>query len=146
MNRLEKSGNFIQNTGKMREFYPKYWKSKEIFPVLFLFFSHISSNKPLKNTGKWKENTGKVGEICQSKNVGTMVCLMSTFRTFVKIDNGPCVAESAIPAPEIMSVHGRSQELCSRTRSPAAWNTRQWSRYKYVDLFIINALIKCSSK
>ena len=30
LNRLKKSGNFTQNTGKMREIYPKYWKSEEI--------------------------------------------------------------------------------------------------------------------
>ena len=26
LNRLEKSGNFTQHTGKMGEFYSKYWK------------------------------------------------------------------------------------------------------------------------
>ena len=26
----KKSGNFTQNTGKMRTFYPKYWKSEGI--------------------------------------------------------------------------------------------------------------------
>ena len=29
-------------------------------------------DKTLKNTGKWRENIEKVGEICLSKNVGTM--------------------------------------------------------------------------
>ena len=38
LNRLEKSGNFIQNTGKMREFYQNYWKSEENL-ASFYFFS-----------------------------------------------------------------------------------------------------------
>ena len=36
----------------------------------FLYFLN-PLNKALKNFGKWKENSGKVG-ICQSENVGTM--------------------------------------------------------------------------
>ena len=31
LNRLEKSGNFAQNTGKMRDFYPKCWKNGRDF-------------------------------------------------------------------------------------------------------------------
>ena len=91
------SGNFEQ-TGKVREFYPKYWKnegilskileSEEILASFYLyFFSDFlievnllnrflyllhSLNKTLKNSGKLKENTGKVGEIRQSENVRTM--------------------------------------------------------------------------
>ena len=83
------SGNFEQ-TGRV-EFYPKYWKSEgflAIFLFLFFFLSLLievyllnrfwyllnSLNKTLKkNTGKWKQNTGKVREICQSENEGTMI-------------------------------------------------------------------------
>ena len=81
----EKSGNF-EHTGKVREFYPKYWKSEEIlasfFSLIFKLYIYLlnrflnflnSLNKTLKNTGKWKENTGKVRDICQSENVGTMM-------------------------------------------------------------------------
>ena len=32
----EKSGNFEQ-TGKMREFYPKYWKSEEILASFYFY-------------------------------------------------------------------------------------------------------------
>ena len=38
LNRLEKSGNFTQNTGKIREFYPKYWKSEEILAGFYFYF------------------------------------------------------------------------------------------------------------
>ena len=72
----EKSGNFTQNNGKMREFYPKYWKSEEnlvSFYLYFYFFSDflkevyllnrflyfLNSLKHWKNTGIWKEKTGK---------------------------------------------------------------------------------------
>ena len=41
LNRLEKSGNFTQNTGKMREFYPKYWKIGEILASFYFYFSLI---------------------------------------------------------------------------------------------------------
>ena len=40
--------------------------------VRFLCFLN-SLNKTLKTYWKWKENTGKVREICQSENVGTML-------------------------------------------------------------------------
>ena len=40
-NRLEKSGNFTQNTGKIREIYAKYWKSEEI---LASFYSYLFSD------------------------------------------------------------------------------------------------------
>ena len=33
----EKSGNFEQ-TGKVREFYPKYWKSEEILASFYFYF------------------------------------------------------------------------------------------------------------
>ena len=32
---MEKSGNLTQNTGKMREFDPKYWKNEEILPSFY---------------------------------------------------------------------------------------------------------------
>ena len=38
LNRLEKSGIFTQNTGKMRKIYPKYWKSEEILVSFYLYF------------------------------------------------------------------------------------------------------------
>ena len=38
LNRLQKSGNFTQNTGKMGQFYPKYQKSEDIY---FYFFSEF---------------------------------------------------------------------------------------------------------
>ena len=49
----EKSGNFFK-TGKVREFYSKYWKNRKIL--------------------HWKieENTGKVREICQPILVKTL--------------------------------------------------------------------------
>ena len=34
LNRLEKSGNFTQNAGKMREFYPKYCNNEGILPKI----------------------------------------------------------------------------------------------------------------
>ena len=93
----EKSGNF-EKTGKVREFYPKYWKNEEIllkilekwghfslfllyFLPEFLFEMYMlnkflyllnSLNKTLKKYWKIKKYTGKIREICQSKNVGTM--------------------------------------------------------------------------
>ena len=101
----EKSWNFEQ-TGKsqgilpkilkkMGQFYLKYWKSENIlacFYFVLFFFSDFfievyllkrflyllsSSNKTLKKYWKWKENNGKVREICQSENVGTMLLLLS---------------------------------------------------------------------
>ena len=53
----EKSGNFAK-TGKAREFYPKYWKIR-------------------------KNNTGKVREICQSEEVGTMVMVPHRIKHFL---------------------------------------------------------------
>ena len=38
LNALEKSGNFTQNTGKMNDFYTKYWKSYEILGYFYLYF------------------------------------------------------------------------------------------------------------
>ena len=38
LNRQEKSGNLTQNTGNTREFYPKYWKSEEIFASFWLIW------------------------------------------------------------------------------------------------------------
>ena len=36
LDRLEMSGNFKQNIGKIREFYPKYWKMrKRVFIFIF---------------------------------------------------------------------------------------------------------------
>ena len=82
-----KSGNFTQNTGTMKEFYPKYWKSEDIVASFyFYFYSDFlievylinkflcllnSSNKTLKK--KILENgKKKVREICQSESVGSM--------------------------------------------------------------------------
>ena len=39
LNRLEKSRNFTQNTGKVREIYPKYWKSEGIGVSFYFYFS-----------------------------------------------------------------------------------------------------------
>ena len=39
LNKLEMSGNFTQNTGKIGEFYPKYWKVRKFSQFLLLFFS-----------------------------------------------------------------------------------------------------------
>ena len=33
LNRLEKSGNITQNTGKVIEIYPKYWKREGILAI-----------------------------------------------------------------------------------------------------------------
>ena len=84
LNRLEKSGNCTKNTGKMREFYPKYWKNEEILgSFYFYFFSDFLIEvyllnrflyvlNPLNKTPKkyWK----MVREYwkSQSENVGTM--------------------------------------------------------------------------
>ena len=78
MNRLEKSRNFTPNTGKneiLASFYFYFFFHLLIEVYLLNRFLHVlnSLNKTLKNTGKWKENTGRVREICQPKNVGTMV-------------------------------------------------------------------------
>ena len=86
----------FEQTGKVREFYPKYWKSQGTLPKLLEKWGNLASfyfyfcsdflievyyrflyllnslNKILKKYGKRKQNTGKVREICQSENVGTM--------------------------------------------------------------------------
>ena len=95
----EKPRNF-EHTGKVWEFYPKYWKGGGNF-IQFLFkLSQIfnqsvlvkqifdlssSLNKTLKN-GK---STGKVSEVCQSKKVGTMNTegLVDNFSCAVRCDN-----------------------------------------------------------
>ena len=42
LNRLGKSGNFTQNTGKMNKFYLKYWKNEDILAsVDFLIEVHL---------------------------------------------------------------------------------------------------------
>ena len=72
---LEKRGNFTQNTGKVRQFYPKYWKSEAIWASFyFKFFSDLlievyllnrflyllkSLNKTLQNRRKILEKSGK---------------------------------------------------------------------------------------
>ena len=38
LNRLEKLGNFTQNTGKMREFYIKHWKNDKILASFYFYF------------------------------------------------------------------------------------------------------------
>ena len=73
----------------MREFYPKYWKNEESLASFYIyFFSDSLVEGPLlnqflyllsflikhqKNTAKWRENTGKVREICQSENVNHVI-------------------------------------------------------------------------
>ena len=68
---LVRKSQGILTDWKMREFYPKYWKSNDVLAIFyFSFFSDIlievylvnrflyllnSSNKTLKNTGKVKE-------------------------------------------------------------------------------------------
>ena len=44
LSRLEKSGGFTQNTGKMREFYPKHWKSEDILASSYFYFSLFNWN------------------------------------------------------------------------------------------------------
>ena len=84
----EKSGNFEQ-TGKVRENHTKYWKIEGISEKNICYFSMIfkwtvyyllkcikflvRKNETLKNTGKWKKNTGKVREFCQPVKVGTLM-------------------------------------------------------------------------
>ena len=51
---MQRSGNFVK-TGKVREFYSKYWKNQK------KLYWKIE-----------KKNTGKVGEICQSVMVKTL--------------------------------------------------------------------------
>ena len=87
----EKSGNFTQNTGKMRNFYPIYWKSEDILasfciflvqvPLLNRFFYLLNSaNKtPKKFTGKWKENTGNVRKFVSLKMWETRLSPGHTF-------------------------------------------------------------------
>ena len=48
-NRLEKSGNFAQNSGKMRGIYPKYWKSEEILASFYCFSLTFLVELPLLN-------------------------------------------------------------------------------------------------
>ena len=72
--RLEKSGNFTQNTGKIEK---KTGKVREICQLVIVktlqIWYHTSNKKNnVKNTGKLQKNTGKVREICQSEKVGTM--------------------------------------------------------------------------
>ena len=79
----EKSGNFVK-TGKVREFYSKYWKNLKklywkiekntgkvreicqavIVETLQIWYHTLNKKRTLKNTGK-------VREICQSEKVGT---------------------------------------------------------------------------
>ena len=41
LNRLEKSKNFTQNIGEIREFYPKYCKSEGVLASFYFYFSLI---------------------------------------------------------------------------------------------------------
>ena len=52
----------------------------------FLYFLN-SLNKTLKNTGKSRKYTGKVGEMCQSKNVGTMLFVRVVIKIALKLLN-----------------------------------------------------------
>ena len=50
LNIPEKSGNFTQNTGKMREFYSKYWKKKKwrnFSQFYFIFFCDFLTLSPM---------------------------------------------------------------------------------------------------
>ena len=80
LSRLEKSGNFTQNTGENREFDPKYWKSEEILASFFSLLIEVyllnkflyllsSLNRTLKNTGKLKEHTEKVRDRKKDRKV-----------------------------------------------------------------------------
>ena len=83
--------NFAK-TGKVREFYPKYWKISEKImwkigkttgevreicqPVMVKTLQIQYHSLNLKNNLKYRKTaktTGKVGEICQCEKVGTMV-------------------------------------------------------------------------
>ena len=80
--RLEKSGNFTQNTGKIRKklyweiekstekvgeiYQPVIVKAQQICMVPYFKKGHI------KKYWKTVKNTGKVREICQSEKVATM--------------------------------------------------------------------------
>ena len=76
--RVEKSGNFTQNTGKVREFQPVYIFifffdfSIEVYLLNRFLYLLNSLNKMLKKYWKMEKSTGKVREICQFKNVGIM--------------------------------------------------------------------------
>ena len=87
----QKSGNFEQ-TGKVVEFYTKYWKCLAIYYFFgdlnfrqFLFLSVNFNLAVLKNRPK---NHGKVEEICESNDVGTMVghCIPTQVVTIVKVN------------------------------------------------------------
>ena len=76
-------GNFAK-TGKVREFYPKYWKNRKknswvreicqpvIVKTLQIWYHTLSKKRTFKKYWKTVKNTGKVGEICQSEKVGAM--------------------------------------------------------------------------
>ena len=91
-NRLDKLGNFNQNTGKMREFDSKYWKNEGILAKFFsgflievcLLCRFLYLLKSLNKTLENKKNTGLVREISQSKNVGTMYFLAAAFSSYIR--------------------------------------------------------------
>ena len=57
--------------------------------VSFAKVDQVKKNKTLKNTGKMEKNTGKVGEFCQSRKVGTMVSvfILNATLVFLRDDN-----------------------------------------------------------
>ena len=58
VNRLEKSGNFTQNIGKLGEFYVKYWKSEDILASFYIYcFSDSLVEVPLLNRFLYLLNT-----------------------------------------------------------------------------------------
>ena len=99
----KKSGNFDQ-TGKVREFWAKYWKNEEILASFYFYFLSDflievyslnrfwcllnSLNKMLKKySGKWKENTGKSGKSqgnlsvrkCGNHDLSNLLCTRLSF-------------------------------------------------------------------
>ena len=73
--------------GKIREFWTDWKSPGNLNKILetsgnFGQFKNFFFCECWKNTGKWIKNPGKVGEICQSRKVGTMSVLISTYKCF----------------------------------------------------------------
>ena len=74
----EKSGNFVK-TGKVREFYSKYWKIEKntgkvreicqpvIVKTLQIWYHTLNKKRTLKNTGKLQEILEKSGKFVSPK-------------------------------------------------------------------------------
>ena len=77
LNRLEKSGNCTQNTRKLREVFIYYFFFSnfliEVYLLNRVLYLLNSFNETLKKYWKMENKTGKVREICQSENVGSMI-------------------------------------------------------------------------